>query len=269
MKITKLQLKQLIKEELGRVLLEVEEVKAMAPVISAMSHGKAILDPISKQAVAMTPKKAKIGPLRQFIKDNPEAGDYFGAGSIAVRESDPPIDPKWMEESARAETSWFVIRYKSMKEKKIADDFFAKIDQRAPYTKIEGGAYSSIGVHTFDGPVQSKTTDIFNTGNNADRKYEKGATTSISHSIAKVYFHPKETLKNYIKEYGKERGYSFYKQTSDQLESIVGKPIPNSGRVYLYSYLAINAFVSAVQHGKMNKDDVKRFKSSKKQLNLD
>jgi hypothetical protein len=274
--ITKSQLKQIIKEEMDAVLAEAEEVKAIAPTIAAMSHGKAKLDNVGQQAVAITPKKAKLGPLKQFIKDNPEVMDYFGAGAVAIKESDPPIDPKWMEKGEGAGTEWTIVRYKSMEERKIAKNIYEKVEKEGPFVKkVRDTGRQYIGTISYDSMVSGKHTQLRQQGTHSKTgDHTKSFVSDVSHHLTKAYFHPLLTLESYIKAHGKDKAYNIYKYTADQIENIIGKPVPGSsktggkpsGKIYLYSYVHIGVRMAGEQTGKMGKSDRESWKSMRKDV---
>jgi len=84
--------------------------------------------------------------------------------------------------------------------------------------------------------------------------FMKKFNSDVGHHLTKAYFYPKETLENYTKEYG-DKAQNMYKYTADQIENLIGRPVPgstNTGgelteRIYLYSYLWIKVRLQGKQ----------------------
>jgi hypothetical protein len=250
MKITKLQLKQIVKEELQSVLSEQEETEAVLPVVAAMADGKAELDSFARQAVSQVSRREKIGPLRQFIEQNPEAADYFGSGAVAIkRNAKGPIDPNWREKG-EATGGWTIARYKSKDERRIDYGMF-KIMRKTRGPHVKGS--TQIAVIGYDTLVSKDNTRLRVQGG---KDFMKKSLSDVGHHITKAYFYPKETLENYTKEYG-DKAQSMYKYTADQIENLIRRPVPgstNTGgeltkRIYLYSYLWIKVRLQGKQTG--------------------
>lgn len=248
MKITKSQLKQIIKEEIENVLSEQDETEAVLPVIAAMADGEAKLDSFARQAVSQVSQREKIGPLKQFVKQNPEALDYFGSGTVAIkRNSKGLIDPNW-HKKGDAVGGWTIARYKSKDERRI-DYGMYKLMRKTQGPHVRGS--EAMAVIGYDTIVSRDYTRLRLQGG---EDFMKKFNSDVGHHLTKAYFYPKETLENYTKEYG-DKAQNMYRNTADRIESLIRRPVPGSSkaggklteRVYLYSYLWIKVGLSGKQ----------------------
>ena len=242
MKLTKLKLKQLIKEELPKAQTRV-----------------------NLEAANMLRKNPHT--FKQFVKDNPEAGKYVASGVTGFVEN-AAVSPEAIKYFGAPEQATMAIYYLSEKEKAIAEAIDGLM-QQPPFS-----APSKQSSTRYIGKLFS--TQIIDAALNQYMDNNREYNADIKHILSKEYLNPKALWRSYEKEQHHMRSpMRLYRYTADQIENITGKSIPGSTtsavdsedrlpdkNIYLYSYVMTDTQIEYTKkpQAESRKRSISRFK---------